>query len=103
MKITKKQKVIEFIKAAGSKGLTFGEIQRFVVEMNGLNYDTIDGENRRRYRGYWCVILCGTRGEFSTGRNYTPGILASCCTKIGDRYVYDEYKSGLNKFNELTN
>jgi hypothetical protein len=92
MKITKKQKVIEFIKAAGRNGLTFSEIQRFVVEMNGLNYDAIDGANRRRYRGYWCVMLCGTRGYFSTGRNYTPGILASYCYKnLQGYYIHKDF------------
>ena len=91
MKIAKKQKVIEFIKAVGSKGLTFGEIQRFVVEMNGLNYDQVDGSERRQYRGYWCEMLCGRRGYFSTGRNYTPGILAICYKNLQGYYIHKDF------------
>lgn len=84
-----KDKVLRFIGAGCDKGRSFGEIQRFIVEGNGLNYDEFEktswsGHWRRRYRGYWCVNLCGS---MYTG----PGILQTYCYKNGmGRYVLRE-------------
>ena len=74
------------------EGLTFTEIQRFIVESNGLDYDkqqvinSWDVNNgaepryRRQYRGYWCDRLCT---KFFGG----PGFLAQYCNKNGNRYT----------------
>lgn len=70
------------------EGLTFTELQRFIVESNGLDYDEKDGEGRRKYRGYWCSTL-GTSGKQYNGRTYVPkhSFLLANCTKVGKRYV----------------
>ncbi len=103
-KPTKKQMILGFI-AESSNGRTFGEIQRYIVELNGLNYDQFElvrdynhfptrvsrGQSieyvgpwkmvrRRRYRGYWCTNLVGSH----YGRE---GILAANCNKINGRYL----------------
>ncbi len=80
--------------AAHPEGLRFVDIQRFIVELNGLNYDekekvrvwTPDGKVKgykavRRYRGYWCDNLCG---NWLCRR----GILQAFCEKLPNgRYV----------------
>lgn len=87
-----RQKVLDFIKKARAKGRTFGEIQRFVVEdLHGYDYDEMsDSYNwrsnsykpARKYRGYWCTNLLGTRWRKA------PGILPSTCIKIRGRWVH---------------
>ena len=52
--MTKREQIWNFIREAGSKGRSFTEIQRFIVELNGLDYDERDDTGRRRYRGYYC-------------------------------------------------
>lgn len=65
---TKKFKVLQFI---GSKGeARFNEIQRFICEMNGRDYDEfikapvykggkiVKYLSKRRNRGYWVTTLC---------------------------------------------
>ncbi len=88
------------------KGLTFGEIQRFVVEANGLNYDektetaawrkVRGSEGRfvkvtimaRKHRGYWCDNLLN--GSEYTGSTRV-GILPKFCTKKKDgRYILNQ-------------
>jgi len=75
-------------------GLKFSEIQRFVVEGNGLDYDekvkgyvwTNTGMKEtmvRRYRGYWCTNLIASPGPY----NDRKGILHTMCDKVGNRYV----------------
>ena len=55
--------ILQFIKDAKWEGRTFTEIQRFICEYNGLNYDEFkrdkwDNNRRRRvYRGYYCTNL----------------------------------------------
>lgn len=75
--------------AAHPQGLTFTEIQRFVVEAHGLDYDEKEVINSwrvkqgdkpryaRKHRGWWCDNLCRAYGE---------GILVKNCVKVGTRY-----------------
>lgn len=90
----KRDKVLNFIREAGFSGRKFGEIQRFVCEMNGLDYDemvfarewfaplrygygvTVFQEFKRKYRGYWCNNLCGT-----------DGILGQCFRNSSGKYI----------------
>jgi hypothetical protein len=74
------------------EGLTFGEIQRFVVEAHGLNYDEFErftcvwnGRkiSRRKYRGWWCDNLLGACKSPYRGR---VGILIEFCDKVGKKY-----------------
>ena len=61
-----RQEVLAFI-AKHPEGLRFTDIQRFIVEWHGLDYDKIDSGigwdgkkfKRRRYRGWWCDNLLG--------------------------------------------
>lgn len=101
--MTKKQAVLGFI-AESPTGRSFGEIQRFIVQLNGLNYDEFElvrdynhfptqvhsgrtieyvgpwkMNRRRRYRGYWCTNLVGSH----YGRE---GILPAHCNKVNGRY-----------------
>lgn len=92
----KTAQVLSFIGNSGKDGRTFSEIQRFVVEMNGLNYDekNVDyyyptptgpaARYVRRYRGYWTAALCGTNGFYSKPR---IGILKKYCEKVGKKYI----------------
>lgn len=84
--------VLAFIRCGGINGRTFGEIQRFICEMNGLDYDERVNEmnwgkntpvSKRKYRGYWCTNLCGTGGYWNAPRE---GILSKYCEKIGKKY-----------------
>lgn len=75
---SKKQRIMDFIKSKGPAGAYFSEIQRFVVEMNGLNYDEKQVTNpwqvnngeapryARKYRGYYCDYFYGS-GFFNGG------------------------------------
>lgn len=92
-RVTKKQQVIEFIKGAGPKGLTFSEIQRFVVEkLNGLNYDHKDGDGRRVNRGYWCIPLCGYHSPYALRANKRNGILEEYCYKnLQGYYIHKDF------------
>ena len=60
-KAPKREAVLEFIKSHGTDGASFSEIQRFIVTMNGKNYDEMQpvygGGHQRRWRGYWCDYL----------------------------------------------
>jgi len=90
--------VYSFITKAGLEGRTFGEIQRFVVEKNGRDYDQKvqvnkwDTENPPRFlrkeRGYWCVNLCGTGDIYGHGRT---GILELATVRVGNRYVSKQF------------
>lgn len=79
--MTKTDQIIEFVKQSGN-GRTFGEIQRFIVELNGLNYDEFEDTwcgRRRKYRGYYCTNLIGA------GR----GILRkNGCKNVDGRWVF---------------
>lgn len=77
-------------------GLRFGEIQRKICEMNGLNYDSVETSwgsrgtsGRRRYRGYWCDHLLGWR-------HYPPrqGLLYKFCIKGPDGRWRLKFKVG---------
>ena len=90
---TTREQVLQHI-AAHPEGLRFVDIQRFVVENNGLNFDekepvrvwgpdgSVIGQKMvRRYRGYWCDNLCGNWMR-------RQGILSEFCTKLpSGRYV----------------
>ena len=94
----KRNAVLEFIRSKGPDGARFTDIQRFVVEMNGYNYDEKQPEDiwngpnmpvttvmRKRFRGYWCVNLYGTN-HFSS-----RGILPTYCEQLPNRrYVLKE-------------
>lgn len=87
MRVTKKQRLIDFI-ASKPEGVTYGEAQRFVVELAGRNYDTMEVYDRydwrtgktvktrmRVWRGWWADHLTGPKG-----------ILTNYCTKVAGRY-----------------
>jgi stress response protein SCP2 len=97
-RVTKKMVVLGFI-AEATNGRTFSEIQRFVVELNGKNYDEMedklawDAVNNctkvigkvRRYRGYWSTNLTGYGGS--------GGMLGKHCVKIKGRYYIKFYSA----------
>jgi len=73
--MTKTKQILGFIKEGGLYGRSFGEIQRFIVELNGRNYDEFEtvydftrGKNVRKRvnRGYYCTNLVGRNGLFKT-------------------------------------
>ena len=85
----KRNAVLEFIRSKGPDGARFTDIQRFIVEMNGMDFDEMREENVwnsrndmitkvmvRRWRGYWCTYLSGSRC------NRRPGILDAFCEKL---------------------
>jgi len=90
--------VYSFITKAGLEGKTFGEIQRFVVEKNGRDYDEMTHVNKwdkenppkfmRKNRGYWNTNLCGLSDMYGHGRT---GILEICSIKVGKRYISKVY------------
>ena len=57
----KKTAVLNFIRAK-KQGRSFSEIQRFICDMNGLDFDKKNSDGTRRYRGYWCTNLIGYNG-----------------------------------------
>lgn len=75
------EKVLRFIKASPN-GRRLGEIQKFIVEGNGMVY------HPRNHRGYWCTNLLG----YGFGDKW--GLLESFCLKTEDRryVVVDEIK-----------
>jgi hypothetical protein len=83
-KVTMKQKVIDFIKAAGPNGLTFTDIQRYIVQdLKGLDYDKMDSlfyPGQRVHRGWWIAPLCRD-----------GGILQKYCTYVNRRYVHIDF------------
>jgi hypothetical protein len=79
----KRTKLLHFA-SQHPKGLRFTDLQRFIVELNGYDYDTFDLvrvwdskysrlklARRRRYRGYWCDYLCKSTG-YRIVRNDDP-------------------------------
>lgn len=86
--MTKAERVLREIERRG--GMTFTEIQRFVCEMNGKDYDQMVDTwagKKRRWRGYWCDYLIGKN---HWGRKY-QGILNLFCVKGSDsRYRVSE-------------
>lgn len=95
-KAPKREAVIEFIRSKGPDGAMFSEIQRFIVESNGLNYDSYQPVYRngqwqeteqglRTWRGYWCDYFYGPRGMF---RKY-------CKRHPRGRYVRYTLKDGV--------
>lgn len=101
MKRCTRDDVYSFITKAGLEGRTFGEIQRFVVEKNGRDYDSFaptssyvdkTGKSRqiwkRTNRGYWCTNLLGCNYGYHGRR---VGILESATVKVGKRYVSKVY------------
>jgi len=104
--VTKTKKVLNFI-CRSKNGRTFGEIQRFVVEMNGYNYDEfakVNHYNRktgaltkrrvRVHRGYWCDRFCDRHVWKITSKDgiprsdirRVPGLLSRNCVKYNGRY-----------------
>jgi len=70
----KRNAVLDFIGSKGADGATFSQIQRFIVELNGWNYDDMEpvrsydastgtwvntGKTLRKWRGYWCDYFYG--------------------------------------------
>ena len=83
----------QILKFIAAKPATFGEIQRHICELNGLDYDEREQSiwkraptktMPRRYRGYWCVNL--------------RRILPLYCEKTGKLY---SIKSGVVRDNEV--
>lgn len=104
--MTKTEKVVRFIRRA-KNGRTFGEIQRFIVEMNGMDYDDhhiafsrrngmVHQKRVRTWRGYWCDYLCDTYKYKPTKDRNTgftrmsckrkSGLLSRFCVKKNGRY-----------------
>jgi len=94
-------------------GLTFAQIQRYIVESNGLDYDkqavinqweVSNGEEpryRKQYRGYWCDRLSNGTRYFTVYNQYghahstiVPkiGFLQQYCNKVGKQYILKEIK-----------
>ena len=85
-KATKRDAILTFIGLSQLDGVSFSDIQRTVVTLNGLNYDEMVPQRPfdispprhfRRYRGYWCDYLCGKKGILRT----------YCDKKSNGRYV----------------
>ena len=87
---TKRFKILDFICEAGGEGRSFSEIQAFVVQMNGLDWEersplypyapglrTHPGQSARKHRGYYCTNLLG-------GMHYHQGLLHTYCVKLPD-------------------
>ena len=97
--MTKKDKVIAFIKEGGKVGRRFGEIQRFIVEdLHGYDYDEMsikyDWKSNsykpaRKYRGYWCTYLLGPSRYYGIKLGF--GILPNRCSKVNRRWVHNDY------------
>lgn len=83
-----REAIATFIAKAGKKGRKFTEIQRFICEKNGLDFDErrkISWHNtrvRRRYRGYYCTNLLGLHGC-----SERTGILEKCAVRQGSQYI----------------
>lgn len=86
-----REQVVEYIRCKGHHGATFSDIQRFICNLNGLDFNekkmapvwnptrqTIQDRLVRRYRGYWCTNLCGLSSPYSPKR---VGILEKYCVK----------------------
>jgi hypothetical protein len=75
------------------QGLTFTELQRFIVETNGLDYDEKDSTGRRKYRGYWSEVLSASGTKYN-GRFYEPkpSFLLDKCYKVDKRYILKDIK-----------
>ena len=101
-KMTKAQRVLEFIKASHIHGRSLKEIQCFILDMNGrqkwldkgyLQYNSKTGELERAHagRGYWCDYLYGGGGMYSR----EPGLLRRFCTQLPDgRWMVTEKIEG---------
>jgi len=84
MRVTKAQCVLEYI-GQHPQGLSFSSIQKFIVTMNGKDWDEksfeYDPKTKartrpvRRYRGYWCDYLTGPGGHYSGSK----GLLNRFC------------------------
>lgn len=86
-KSPKREAVLNFIGSKGTNGAKFSEIQRFIVEMNGKNYDEFTIATKwmaraRKYRGYWCDYLCGN----NWGGYKKRGILHEFCIKVSNKH-----------------
>lgn len=92
---TKTLQLLEFMAESG--GLRFSEIQRFIVELAGKDYDEMEQQSCwprlpngqltkrtvRRWRGWWCTNLC-----------YGPdSILHKYCEKGPDNLWYLKMKT----------
>lgn len=77
---TKGARVLEYIRANGP--VSFQDIQKFVCQMNGRDYEQRDARGRRVNRGYWCDYL--TRTAFYGGKN---GLLVQFCTSTPNGWV----------------
>ena len=101
-KATMKQKVLDFIKAAGPKGRRFSEIQRFIVEdLHSFNYDLMKNtrvydwkkkvfvyRTLRVYRSYWCTTLLRSGDGMLPYRE--AGLLKTYCEKVNGRWVHKD-------------
>lgn len=83
-----REAIATFIATAGKKGRKFTEIQRFICEKNGLDFEERrkvswdNGRVRRRYRGYYCTNLLGLHGC-----SERTGILEKCAVRQGSQYI----------------
>lgn len=87
--MTKSEQILRFIEASPD-GRKFTEIQKFIVELNGHDWDTMERSPayvddpkpvwKRRWRGYYCTRLLG--GPF-----YGDGLLHRFCKKKKGRWV----------------
>lgn len=68
------RRLLEFV--SRHNGVRFGQMQRFICEISGLDYDQMEvvtewgGKKKtvRRFRGWWCTNLC--YGEDAVCRKY---------------------------------
>jgi hypothetical protein len=96
--VNKTDKLLAFARKHHPKGARFTDLQRFIVELNGLNYDQKEpimrwDDNlrqrvkvgmRRQWRGYWCDRFFDTLNY----KGSRQGILSRYFRKLPDgRYV----------------
>lgn len=90
--LTKEHLILDFIQEAGSTGRTFSEIQKFIVEYNGMNWDSIS-VHRNNYKPgtdfvTWITYRHNNRGYYSTNLKYgNSGVLDRHCTSVGGKWV----------------
>lgn len=88
--------VVSFI-TNSENGKTFSEIQRFVCELNGRDYDQKEiqpwsGKLVRVNRGYWCDNLLSSNidSQGNIAKHGRMGILTKYCYKHNKRYYAND-------------
>ena len=113
--MNKSQRVLKFVEYHGRDGAKFTDIQRFICEMNGWNWEErsepyydketktytrkIGSGARRRHRGVWCTNLIGSGGILNAWCYKNPHgrwVLAEMPTGV----IYRQFDTKAAKFNK---